>query len=302
MEWTKPAFGALIGVVTGTLFGLLAFHFLTPAQYPAMGQTLFVLTPTVAGFSIAMVTKRWDGMVAAGMISVVITLLVLVAFGKEGPLCALMAFPIIFGCLSLGVLIGVAARKIFAILRQEWSGPKSLLLLIGPLAIFIGERVETPRMHDPRTEVVENAVTVNEPPERVWSQILSIDSIEVSKPMLMYVGLPIPQRCTMEGRGVGAKRTCYFNVGYIEETVTKWNPPNELGLSIDRTHMPGRHWLGFESAEYRLEAQGSATLLTRRTTVFSYLHPAWYWRGLERMGVEEEHDYILRDVAARAGR
>jgi hypothetical protein len=153
----------------------------------------------------------------------------------------------------------------------------------------------------PRTEVVQTAVEVNDSPEAVWHNILSIDSVQGSKPILMYVGLPIPQRCTMDGHGVGAKRTCYFNAGYIEEKVTGWNPPYSLGLSIDRTHMPGRHWLGFESAEYRLEPHGAMTLLTRRTTFFSYLHPAWYWRPLERFGVESEHTYILEDLVLRSG-
>ena len=127
-----------------------------------------------------------------------------------------------------------------------------------------------------------------------------IDSIQASKPLLMYLGLPVPQRCVMQGHGIGAKRTCYFNVGYIEETVTGWSPPYYLGLSIDRTHMPGRHWLGFENAEYRLQASGPMTLLTRTTTISSHLHPDWYWRPFERLGVESEHDYILRDIALRA--
>jgi hypothetical protein len=104
----------------------------------------------------------------------------------------------------------------------------------------------------------------------------------------------------MQGHGIGAKRTCYFNVGYIEETVTGWTPPYYLGLSIDRTHMPGRYWLEFENAEYRLQAKGHGTLLTRATTISSHLHPAWYWRRFERLGVESEHDYILRDVVLRA--
>ena len=152
----------------------------------------------------------------------------------------------------------------------------------------------------PRTEVVQTTVNVNGSPERVWRAIVSIDNIKASQPFLMHVGLPIPQRCTMQGHGVGAKRTCYFNVGYIEETVTAWNPPYSMGLSIDRTHLPGRHWLGFESADYRLEPSGGTTWLTRRTTVFSYLHPSWYWRTFERLGVESEHAYILRDVVLRA--
>jgi hypothetical protein len=299
MDAKRSVLGAVVGIVVGTLFGLVAFHFLTPRQSPAMGQTLFLLVPVVAGFSITLVAREWESITAAGLISVLVTLLCLIAFGKEGPLCAVLAFPIIVVGLLGGVGIGILARKIFAANRTT---PTGLLLLLGPVLIVAGERVETPTLRQPRTEIIQTAVEVNDPPDRVWSNILTIDSIQASKPLLMYVGLPIPQRCVMQGRGVGAKRTCYFNVGYIEETVTAWEPPYRLGLSIDRTHMPGRHWLGFESAEYRLEARGATTLLTRRTTVSSYLHPAWYWRGFERLGVEEEHSYILRDVAQRAGR
>jgi hypothetical protein len=171
---------------------------------------------------------------------------------------------------------------------------------MGPILIFAGERIERPTLQHSRTELVRTTVELNEKPEEAWARILSIDSIRASKPILMYLGLPIPQRCTMQGRGMGAKRTCYFNVGYIEETVTEWNPPYYLGLSIDRTHMPGRYWLGFENAEYRLQPNGAGTLLTRTTTVTSHLHPAWYWRRFERLGVQSEHDYILREVMLRA--
>jgi len=133
----------------------------------------------------------------------------------------------------------------------------------------------------------------------VWSKILSIDNVQASKPLLMYVGLPIPERCVLRGKGVGAKRTCYFNTGYIEETVTGWEPPYIMALTIDRTHMPGRHWLGFENAEYRLRASGSSTVLTRTTTISSHLLPRWYWRPFEQLGVESEHRYILQDVVMR---
>jgi len=61
--------------------------------------------------------------------------------------------------------------------------------------------------------------------------------------------------------------------------------------------MPGRHWLGFESAEYRLQQNGQVTMLTRTTTIFSHLHPAWY--HFERVGVESEHNYILQDIVRR---
>jgi len=73
-----------------------------------------------------------------------------------------------------------------------------------------------------------------------------------------------------------------------------------MQLSIDRTNMPGRHWLGFETARYDLEKDPNGTVLTRNTTIISNLYPAWYWRGFERWGVQSEHDYIFSDIARRS--
>jgi hypothetical protein len=296
--WKATVAATVAGAVTATLFALLAFLFLASRQHPFMGEALFLLVPISAGFCIAIIARKPDSIVAVAILSVISTLLLLIGLGKEGPLCAILALPIILAGLAIGVGAGVLVRKLIARFANN-AGTTGMLLLAAPLLIFAGERVETPLFRQPRVEVVENAILVNDSPERVWQDILAIDNVRATKPLLMYVGLPIPERCTLQGRGVGAKRTCYFNAGSIEETVTEWNPPYSLGLSIDRTHMPGRHWLAFESAEYRLEAHGVATLLTRRTTISSHLQPAWYWRGFERMGVEAEHNYILQDVALR---
>jgi hypothetical protein len=73
-------------------------------------------------------------------------------------------------------------------------------------------------------------------------------------------------------------------------------------LIIDRTNMPGRHWLGFEHAMYELQIEGSATRLTRTTTITSHLYPVWYWRDLERWGVASEHQYILQAAASHLRR
>jgi len=296
-DWKASLRAAAVGTISGTAIGLTAFFLLTSHQYPSMGAVLFLLVPVAAGFSIVLVARQPNSTIAAALLSVLCSLVLLIALGKEGVLCAVLAFPIIVAGLGIGAGIGVLVRKLFVDSSATTTG---ILLLIGPTLIFAGERVERPILQHPRTEVIETTVEVNDSPERVWGRILSIDSVQASKPILMYIGLPIPQRCTMQGQGIGAKRTCYFNVGYIEESVTAWNAPHYLGLSIDRTHMPGRHWLGFESAEYRLEPNGRMTLLTRTTTVSSHLHPAWYWRRFERLGVESEHNYILLDVVLRA--
>jgi len=301
-NWKAPLKAIVVGGATGTAIGLVAFRFLTLHQHPGMGSSLFLLVPIAAGFSIAMVARKPDTTTAAAVLSVVSSLVLLIAMGAEGILCAVLAFPIIAVGLFIGIGLGVLLRKVVVSRAKNQTTTTGMLLLIAPVLIVAGERIETPMFQRPRTEVVQTTVNVNGSPEKVWREVLSIDNIQASKPFLMYVGLPIPQRCTMQGHGVGAKRTCYFNVGYIEETVTAWSPPYYMGLSIDRTHMPGRHWLGFESADYRLEALGDMTSLTRRTTVFSHLRPSWYWRSFERLGVESEHAYILRDIVLRAAR
>jgi hypothetical protein len=295
VDWNSSFKGVAVGAATGIAIGLLGF-FVNTIRYPGMGLVLFALVPFGAGFSITLVTKSFNRAVAAALLAVLASLVMLIAMGKEGLLCGILAFPIILGALLIGIGFGVLVGTL--LLRgKDRPTTTGMLLLIAPALIFVGRKIEAPTLAIPRTEVVESAIEVNDSPEHVWNDILDIDSIQASKPFLMHIGLPIPQKCVLQGAGVGAKRTCYFDAGYIEETITAWNPPREMKLSIDRTQMPGRHWLGFESAEYTLESKGPATLLTRRTTISSHLHPAWYWRPFERWGVESEHEYILRDVA-----
>ena len=124
-----------------------------------------------------------------------------------------------------------------------------------------------------RRQMVISTIRIPAEPSQVWAELESFDSLAGDKPFLMHIGLPIPVRCVLEGSGRGAKRTCYFDHGYIQETVVEWSPPNTMLLSIDRTNMPGRHWLGFENARYDLRQEGGETVLTRSTTIVSYLYP-----------------------------
>ncbi len=267
-----------------------------------MGAVLFVLVPFTVGFSVALVAKRPNVVAASLVFAVLSTLGILIALGAEGVVCAILALPIIAVGLGLGVGTGLLVRRW---LWKDSSNPRmttGFLLIVGPILVLTGNKIERPILAQARTEVITSAIEVHAPATRVWAQIQTVDSIQSSKPLLMYLGLPTPQRCTMRGHGLGARRTSYFDSGYIEETITAWNPPWLMGLSIDRTHIPGRHWLGFSTAEYRLSQQGDTTVLTRSTSVTSHLYPAWYWRTFEVYGVESEHSYILSDVALKAPR
>jgi hypothetical protein len=260
---------------------------------------MFFLVPFAAGFAIAMVTEGKQRISAAALLAMLGSLVVLIATGMETPLCAVLAFP----WLLVGLMTGVGLAYLFraAVRLKGSSGAmKSIVFLSVPLLVCAGHRVELSTLIHPRQEAVTSSIWLAAEPDRVWADLRSFSSLTGEKPVLMYIGLPVPLRCTMQGSGQGAKRTCYFEHGYIEETVTEWLPPNRMRLLIDRTNLPGRHWLGFEDAEYDLRQDNGGTALTRKTTIISNLYPAWYWRTFEVWGVASEHEYIFRDLALRS--
>jgi hypothetical protein len=267
-----------------------------------MGAVMFLLVPFCAGFAIAMVTRQPNTGWAAMLLAALVSLVILVAGKFEGLLCAALAFPLLAVGLGVGAVLGYLFRRyVVERLRHQLTSTVAVFMLT-PMIVLTGHRLEQASLETVRRETVSNSIFLSAQPERVWTSIQSIDSINVRKPWLMYFGLPVPLRCTLEKKGVGAKRTCYFDNGFIQETVTEWAPPYSMQLTIDRTNMPGRHWLGFERAVYELRPEGTGTRLTRTTTITSHLYPVWYWRYFERLGVASEHDYILRDLADRLPR
>ena len=115
----------------------------------------------------------------------------------------------------------------------------------------------------------------------------------------MRIGLPIPISCSIDKEGVGGKRTCYFESGYIEERITEWNPPHSMKLDITSWDVPGRPWLDFKDASYEIHEENGRTVMTRTSTIVSRLLPAWYWRRFEKIGVETEHEYLFEAVKNR---
>src|SRR5581483_4999752 len=151
-----------VGAVTGAVIGLVAFRFLTLRQYPGMGSVLFLFVPIAAGFSIAL--------------------------GAEGMLCAVLAFPIIAAGLFVGLGIGALFRKLVLNRVTNQTTTTGMLLLLAPVVVIAGEKIETPTLRHPRVEVIQTSVRVNGSPDLVWQEIVSINDIKASKPFLMYVG------------------------------------------------------------------------------------------------------------------
>lgn len=288
--------GIIIGLLMGSLFGLGGFLLLRDDS-GAMGGVLFLLLPAAAGFAVGIVTQQSKIVPASLVIAAVLCFSILLMTGAEGLVCVLMAAPLIAVGLAIGAFLGFLFRKHIIDKSKAPQSIKSIILLIMPLFLLGANTVEQPVRRIPRTETFISTLRVDASPERVWNQLKSVDAINASKPFLLRIGLPVPVSCSLEGEGVGSRRICYFDSGYIEERVTAWNPPVYMGLEITESRLPGRHWLGFKDASYDLRREGDSTVVVRKTTIISRLYPAWYWRRLEGLGVEAEHQYLFRDVA-----
>ena len=280
-------YGSLAGMAT-SLGGAALAAFTISYETGLYGLTLFCLVPVVSGFAVAC----FVGPFRVGLLTVVICYafvsVVLISLGLEGMSCVVMATPLILLGAILGALCNWALRKRFK--------PQATLLvfpLIGLPAIFGGGQVEQRVYRVDRIEEVTSTRVVGVPAEKAWETLIAAGHISGRKPLLLRIGLPVPIRCTLEGTGVGAKRTCYFDSGFIEERITAWDPPNSIEMKIVRSTLPGRHWLGFETVSYQIERLQHQSLITRTTTISSKLRPAWYWRFFERMGVEAEHRYLF---------
>ena len=59
----------------------------------------------------------------------------------------------------------------------------------------------------------------------------------------------------------------------------------------------GRKWLGFKEAIYYFEPVGNnSSKLSRITTYTSVLTPRFYWQPMEKLGIEQEHDYVFNNL------
>jgi hypothetical protein len=285
--------GICVGALTATVFGLGGF-LLAYNDLGQMGTVLFLLVPLVTGFATALVARRLEILFASLVISVLFCTAILVIMGFEGWVCVLMSAPLIAVGLTAGAGLGVLARR----LTKEWRQERlAMFLMLGVLPFFlIGADTAEKSQTSPRAETVANTLVTDVPREKAWEQLKTFDRIQGTKGLLMTIGLPVPVSCTMSGEGVGATRTCYFEQGHIEERVTEWNPPSSMKFEITTFDVPGRPWLSFKDASYELTTENNHTLITRKTTIVSRLSPAWYWRPLEKIGVETEHEYLFKEV------
>jgi hypothetical protein len=65
-------------------------------------------------------------------------------------------------------------------------------------------------------------------------------------------------------------------------------------MDIIKYELTGRKWLGVKEAIYLFDSLGvSKSKMTRITTYTSELKPRFYWEPLEKLSIEQEHQYVF---------
>jgi len=279
-------------------FGLGGF-FLLKDNTSAMGVVLFFLLPFATGLATALIARGINILFASLIIGAVICTAVLILTKMEGWVCLLMSLPLLAIGMTIGALVGVLIRRQVIDDSPRGTSLRLFIMLVIPFFLTGADYTEKSSRRILRYETITHEVTLDASPDVVWNQLKGFDKITGSKTFLMKIGLPVPVSCVMEGEGVGAKRTCYFESGSIEERVTEWQPPNLMKFEITASDVPGRPWLSFKDAAYEIRSVNGKTVVTRSTTIISRLSPAWYWRPMEKIGVETEHEYLFEELKRR---
>lgn len=263
-----------------------------------MGSTLFIVTPVATGFALALLTRSRVGLLSVLTLTFVISMGLLFIYRLESLLCVIISTPVLLVFIAIGAATGVLLRRKTRLFPYE-RNLRILILLAIPFVLEAADWIERPILIAGRQVSIVDAIEVHAGPELVWKELNSIERITVPKPWLMYVGLYEPVGCETSKMEVGGVRTCHFRQGAIYERVDVCKPAAYMHLSIFKSTLPGRPWLDYVDAEYRLIRHGDTTIVERTTRITSRLGPAWYWQYFERMGVSAEHQYVLAEIKKR---
>jgi hypothetical protein len=248
----------------------------------------FVLWPAASAAAVAR-RSRW-AVAAIGLLQVsALATLAMIALELPLPFAALLILS--------GGAAGFTAGVVAAIHLPRLTLPALALSVALSSAVSVAWALGA--LHpSQREETVETTVVLSTTAIKAWDSLKGFGALSGERSLLMRLGLPQPQRCLLDGEGVGARRVCYFDKGSVEQRVLHWEPPRRLELAVVETQFPFRPF-SFSGASYELSEEGGLTRVRRTTTLTSRLAPRWLWRPVEHAMVQSEHHYLLDELRRR---
>jgi hypothetical protein len=211
---------------------------------------------------------------------------------KEGTVCLLIGFPILFVCGFAGVLVG---RLLFKSKTAAMNLSVIPVLLIATLA--------EGKMRQDQQGVVEDRLLINAPATEVWNYVVSFPAIEAAPDYwLNKVGLPSPLATTCQGAFVGAARECIFSDGLVfKERVSEITPMRLLTFEIvEQPHDPELlGHLTLHRGQFQLIDNNDGTItLIGRSWYSLHMRPLWYFDWWTRDVTSHVHVRVMEHIKA----
>ena len=274
--------------ITFLTLGFLLLHF----ELIGYGLSFFVFLPFALGYILGKSTIKSISLLGL-IISLLIFCFLLLTGGLEGMVCVLMAMPLVIGAVAIGAFVK------FLVTRSRNKKDNVIKSSIVPFGLFLVlSFVETELTKNNEFIIeVKSVIVLEYSPIQVYETIKSVDTLDAEKPFLMKLDLPIPHKCVLHDEKVGGLRTCYFEGGRIVERITELEKGKVLKMDVIDYELTGRKWLGFKEAIYLFDAlEDGKTKMTRITTYSSELYPRFYWKPLETIGIQQEHEYVFNNL------
>ena len=215
---------------------------------------------------------------------------------KEGAVCLLIGFPILFVCGFAGVLLG---RLLFKSKTAAMNLSVIPMLLIATLA--------EGKMRQDQRRVVEDRIRINAPATQVWNYVVSFPAMDAAPNYwLNKIGLPSPLATTCQGAFVGAARECIFSDGLVfKESVSEITPARLLTFDIveqpSDPELLGH--LTLHRGQFQLiDNNDGTTTLIGRSWYTLHMRPLWYFDWWTRDVTSHVHLRVMEHIKALSER
>jgi hypothetical protein len=213
---------------------------------------------------------------------------------KEGTVCLLIGFPILFVCGFAGVLLG---RLLFKSKTAAMNLSVIPMLLIATLA--------EGKMRQDQRRVVEDRIRINAPATQVWNYVVSFPAMDAAPDYwLNKIGLPSPLATTCQGAFVGAARECIFSDGLVfKERVSEITPARLL--TFDMVEQPSDPellgHLTLHRGQFKLiDNNDGTTTLIGRSWYTLHMRPLWYFDWWTRDVTSHVHLRVMEHIKTLA--
>ncbi|MEA2329851.1 MAG: hypothetical protein QOE68_4810 [Thermoanaerobaculia bacterium] len=307
----------LSGVMESALFAIVATAALATAAIglttralETYGIGLFVAVPFCVGYLSAFLHARRypEARVQSYLVALLSTILLggfLLALAWEGVFCLLMAAPLAIVLAMIGAVCGSKSARIRPSAKP--NAPAYMTVAILPLLLI----AEAAAHRAAPLYRVDSQIVIDAPAEAVWKNVVTFSDIGGQPEWFFRAGIAYPIRARINGRGVGATRTCEFTTGTFVEPIEVWNEPRLLRFGVTSNPPPMRelspyagidapHLHGFlvsQRGQFALESlPDGRTRLTGSTWYQHHLWPAEYWRLWSDAIIHRIHLRVLRHI------